>query len=583
MMCPGECRLFGVIAALSVWSCAASPIAPPGDGAIGRADGAFDDASMSDAARDASDESRDAEVGSDAAIAPDASPDASDGSPDAGLPSARAWEDEIVYFVIPDRFVNGDPSNDLGDDPRCFDPASPRHFHGGDWAGLAARVPYLTELGVTAVWITPPYRQVALAPRGCGYHGYWADFRVPDDGELEPRLGDAASLTRLVDVLHAAGIRVIFDLVVNHSGRGATIVAQRPSWFQNDEGCEARGPRDLECSLNGLPDFDHRQPEVAAYVSALSAGWVERFDFDGIRMDTVKHVRPEYFRDSFFPAVRAVRDDLFVLGEIFDTADLGLLDPYFATGFDSFFNFPLQAALNETFGGLRSVDLVASRMNETWERFGERSLLLTNFLDNHDVPRFVNRPGLAVSGAEIATRHRLALTALFTLPGIPQLYYGAEVGMYGGPDPDNRRDMPSWAFDPDTRGGARAGFAGDPAETFDWTRRLTQLRQSTAALRRGRYLELWRQNGGSRPNVLSFLRATEDDVAIVVLHAGTTRQTLSLPILTNPGVSTSERRRLLDGTVLEDALGSGVEVRVEDGRVALALPPLSALVLRPRR
>lgn len=555
-------------------------MAPPGDGAIAGSDGAVADATVVDAARDASDESRDAEVESDAATASDASLDA---TADAALPSARAWEDEILYFVIPDRFVNGDPSNDLGDDPRCFDPESPRHFHGGDWAGLAARVPYLTELGVTAVWITPPYRQVALAPRGCGYHGYWGDFRVPDDGALEPRLGDAASLEALVDALHEADIRVIFDLVVNHPGREATIVSQRPSWFHDDEGCEARGPRDLECSLNGLPDFDHRQPEVAAYVSALSARWVDRFDFDGVRMDTVKHVRPEYFRDSFFPAVRAVREDLFMLGEIFDAADLGRLDPYFATGFDSFFNFPLQAALNETFGGLRSVDLVASRMNETWERFGERSLLLTNFLDNHDVPRFVNRPGLAVSGLEIATRHRLALTALFTLPGIPQLYYGAEVGMYGGPDPDNRRDMPSWAFDPDTRVGARAGFAGDPAETFDWTRRLTQLRQSSLALRRGRYLELWRQNGATRPNVLSFLRATEDDVAIVVLYAGTTRQTLSLPILTNPGLRPSERSHLAEGTVLEDALGSGVEARVEDGRVALELPPLSALVLRPRR
>lgn len=504
---------------------------------------------------------------------------------DAGVsdatPLARAWEDEVLYLVLPDRFVNGDPTNDLGDDARCHDPEDPRLFHGGDWAGLAARAPYLRALGVTAVWITPPYRQVGLAARGCGYHGYWADLRVPDDGALEPRLGDEAALTALVDAMHAEGIRVLFDLVVNHPGRAATIVGQRPEWFNDDEGCEARGPRDLECSLNGLPDFDHRRADVAAYVTEVSAGWVRRFDFDGIRMDTVKHVEPAYFRDWFFPAVRAIREDLFVVGEIFDVGDLGRLETYFPTGFDSFFNFPLHAALVDSFASLRSVDLVASRVEETWRRFGERSLRLANFLDNHDVPRFVHRPGLSVSGAEIAARHRLGLAALFTLPGIPQLYYGAELGMYGGDDPDNRRDMPAWAFDAEARAGSRPGFAGDPAETFAWVQRLARLRRDADALRRGGYLELWRQNGAARANVHAFLRATDDDLAIVVLHAATTPRSFVLPLLDHPGLSPRERRRLEEGTSLVDALGSGIEARVEGGSVTLPLSPLGALVLRP--
>ena len=102
------------------------------------------------------------------------------------------WRRQVLYLVMPDRFVNGDTQNDELGVPGCFDPSSPVRYHGGDLAGLEGRLDYLEELGVTALWTTPVYAQTTgRKDRPCPYHGYWADFAVPDDGRVEPRLGGA--------------------------------------------------------------------------------------------------------------------------------------------------------------------------------------------------------------------------------------------------------------------------------------------------------------------------------------------------------------------------------------------------------
>ncbi|MEO0491554.1 MAG: alpha-amylase family glycosyl hydrolase, partial [Cyanobacteria bacterium J06659_2] len=192
------------------------------------------------------------------------------------------WQQQVIYLVFPDRFENGDPSNDQLGIAECFDPDSPTRFHGGDWAGIVQRINYLQELGVTAVWATPVYRQIGVINDSCGYHGYWADFTLPDDGAVEPKLGTEADLTGMIQALHNHEMKFILDQVVNHTGYDAQLTRQRPGWFNPMRpACELLGDPDIFCDLAGLPDFDFRNADAVDYATRQSLSWLERFDLDG--------------------------------------------------------------------------------------------------------------------------------------------------------------------------------------------------------------------------------------------------------------------------------------------------------------
>lgn len=220
-----------------------------------------------------------------------------------------------------DRFRNGDPSNDDAGAAGCHDPKDAHRFHGGDLAGVRDNLGYLREVGATAVWVTPLYRQIARLPNGqCGYRGYWADYTFPDDGAIEPKLGTPADLDRLVSDMHAQGMRFVLDMVVNHTGDTAALPRAKPGFFHAPAGCGALGNPTIFCPLDGHPDFAQERPEVAKYLSDAAAGWVSRHAIDGIRMDTARHVLPSYFHDSFMPAVRGANASVFTVAEIFDEA-----------------------------------------------------------------------------------------------------------------------------------------------------------------------------------------------------------------------------------------------------------------------
>ena len=505
-------------------------------------DGGFDlppvpprDASM-DAARDAT-PARDGALDAPRDGSSDASHDASDGAArDAGTSSDFRWEDAVLYFVLTDRFENGDPSNDAQGDT-CLDPTSPIRFHGGDLAGLRARIPYLRELGVDALWITPVQAQIGRRGEQCGYHGYWArldDPLVPAHGPLEPRLGTDAELDALIDAMHDDDLRLVVDLVVNHVGYDAPLTRTRPEWFHPREGCAALGPSDLYCALAGLPDLAHGRADVRAWLDAYSAAFTRRFAFDGIRMDTVKHVPASYFAEQWIPTVRAERD-LWLIGELLDEGSYDPFVPYVEAGFDGLFDFPLRRALITSLAQGGSLDAVATRVQEYVRRFGiEAALRKSQLLDNHDVPRFLTESEGQPEALRLE-RYHLALGLLFVVPGIPQIYYGNELGMTGR-YPYNRADMPRWAFDERTRGGAHEGIVGDASEHFALVQRLAQTRRDVMSLRRGNYAELWRPNGAR--DVYAFARFVGDDVAIVAVNGGATEvRELSMPWRTNPGLT----------------------------------------------
>jgi glycosidase len=496
------------------------------------------------------------------------------------------WRQQVIYLVMPDRFFNGDARNDNLGAAGCFDPKAPNKFHGGDWAGLKQKLGYLKELGVSALWITPAYKQIGVLENGaCGYHGYWADFKLPDDGALEPKLGTKADLENLISSAQAGGIKFILDMVVNHPGYGARIVQQKPTWFHRSPGCLNQGSATIFCPLAGLPDFAQEQPQVATYLTGQSRGWAGRYRLDGIRMDTAKHVPLEYWQQSWIPGIRKARGKLFVVAEAFWDNSAEDLKPYFEVGFDSAFNFPLRKALVTTFAKGESVDKVASRVKEDLGILGlDRHLMLSNLLDNHDVPRFINEPGFGVPEDEIRRRYHLALAAMFTLPGIPQLYYGNELALYGGGDPDNRRDMPAWAWNASGRGGRYGGQAlPNPQSTFAYVQKLIALRKQNPALYQGSYAELWRQNGGQNADVWAYFRGSGQNRVLVVINNGTLESGLiKIPIQINTDISEADRAALSDGSELQDLLGAGApeRVRIEEGSISIDLPGKSVGIYR---
>jgi glycosidase len=511
------------------------------------------------------------------AAATDAAPGASD-APDALAADAGAafddWQRRVIYLAMPDRFANGDTTNDDAGQPGCHDPTAPNLFHGGDIAGLRQHGAYLKDLGVGAVWATPLYVQVPLRNGACGYHGYWADEVDPDDGAMEPKLGTLADVAGLTSDLHAAGMRFILDMVVNHPGRGARIVTQHPDWFHDAGTCAQLGDPNVYCPLNGLPDYAQENPAVATYLTTLSRGWVQRVMPDGIRMDTARNVLTSYFAQSFVPGVRAVRGDLFLVAEYFDTGSIADFVPTLDAGFDSAFQFPLRQALDDAFAKGGSVDEVANAMASAMTTLGEaRTLHLVTMLDNHDVTRFMSDAPAGLSADEMTRRYALGLVALFTLPGIPQLYQGDELGALGVA-PNNRTDMPSWAWNASTRAGSHAGYVGDGQATWSLVQSLVKLRAAEEALWHGSYDERWRQNGG--PNVYAFLRSAVGGTsrALVVLSNDGAPQTVTIPLgKTTPWA---------DGTTLSDALGLGApsSATVAKDSVTITLPPLTPAVYR---
>ncbi len=508
------------------------------------------------------------------------------GLADSALAAANPieWQQQIIYLVFPDRFENGDPTNDRLGYAECFDPSNPTKFHGGDWAGIQRRLDYLQDLGVTAIWATPVYKQIGEINNSCGYHGYWADFTLPDDGAVEPKLGTADELEQLIQVLHDRDMKFILDQVVNHTGYGAALVEQRPDWFNPPRpACEALGDPDVFCDLAGLPDFDFRNADAVDYTTQQSLSWLQRFNLDGIRMDTVKHVPASYFRNVWIPLVNHKQPDVFTVGELLDQFSLERLHQFLQTGFDSMFNFPLQRSMVETFAKGESVDRVASTVQDTWNLFGADALMLTNLIDNHDIPRFTNEPGLGVEEAEIRRRYFLALGTMFSLPGIPQLFYGNELGMYGGADPDNRRDMPDWAWTADGRSTGADGFIPNPQATFSYVQRLIDIRLANPALYGGYYAELWRQNGSQNPDVYSFFRGFDTNRIVVVMNNGALPSgQMTIPIATNGAIEPGDRSAFEDGMLLEDLLGEGAPstIPVANGSISINLPAKSIGIYR---
>ncbi|MGH9842657.1 MAG: alpha-amylase family glycosyl hydrolase [Blastocatellia bacterium] len=498
--------------------------------------------------------------------------------------------DDVIYLLMPDRFANGDASND---DPPVskglLDRSKARFYHGGDLQGVINRLPYLKDLGVTALWLNPVYdnnnrlneRETYDNQAITDYHGYGAvDFYA-----VEERFGDVRKFRELVEAAHRLGMKVIQDQVANHTGPYHAWVKDppTPTWFNGTESAhlannwqthllmdryatdELRRPVLDGWFINILPDLNQDDPEAARYIIQNTLWWIGMTGLDAIRQDTLPYVPRRFWRD-WMTAIKREYPSVNVVGETLD--GLPAQVAFFqggATRFDGIdsridteFDYPLFYPIRRAFSEGQSMRQLADILNQDYLYPAPQNLV--TLLGSHDVSRFMNEKGATIEGL------KLAFTFILTVRGIPQLYYGDEIAMRGGNDPDNRRDFPGgWpgdprnAFDP-------AGRTAEEQDVFEHIRKALRLRSELEPLRRGRMVHL-----AINDQSYAFARFTDRKTVIVAFNNHTQPETIEAAI--------PRELKLANGTVMRNRLGSGAEVKIENGGIKFTLAPRAAAIL----
>lgn len=449
-------------------------------------------------------------------------------------------------------------------------PAPEAPWHGGNLAGVRAKLDYLERLGVTALWLSPVYKN-----QRDGYHGYWpVDFE-----SVDPRLGNLAELKGLVADCHARGMKVLLDIVLNHAAYDHPMAkdARYRRWFHRRRPMVWMSQGSIErASLHGLPDFAHENPEVARFLIDHALEWARKTGVDGFRLDAVKHVPASFWKRFSSEVHEKLGAEFLLLGEVYRGVPEYLARYQREDGIDSVFDVPLadviRSALcrdSEAPGvGLwtRIAELrreyktmlfneilrkLVARKPTDMRWFSDiaaadpvylRPDLLATFIDNHDLNRFAHE-------AEPARpRLRMALALLLTWRGIPVLTYGTEAGLAGSTaDGGNRAPMP---------------FGADP-DLESYVRVLVRLRRSEPALTQGTQSELLADR-----EVYAFLRDAEDSRVVAAINNSREERSRTLTLPAGEG---------WDGSWSDPFGGPGARAR--KGRLSLRLPVRSAVVL----
>jgi glycosidase len=452
-------------------------------------------------------------------------------------PLAEDWRDGVLYQVVTDRF-RGNGGSALAPPP------NPGARAGGTLDGVTAEIERgtLESLGVTALWISPVYVNPTEAREGVdghlydAYHGYWP----LESRAVDPLIGGREALDRLVASAHARGLRVLLDLVPNHVYEGnARYLEHRTDGWYNDEGCVCGTP---SCPWGEfiqtcwftpyLPDFRWQNREVMQLAVDDAEWWARETNVDGFRIDAV----PMMPRAATRRVARGLRtetlpaEETFLVGEIFTGPGPGgiaqIRHHLGPAGLNSAFDFPLMWAIR---GAVASGDGsfvdVESILAEGETAYAGSGAVMSLILGNHDTPRIVSvaagdafgdpweEPAGAPTSPEPYRRQALAFALLFTLPGLPTVYYGDEVGLSGAGDPDSRRVMPA----DETLSAAQLSLR-------DAVRRLGTLRRCSVALRRGDRVPLVADRSS-----YAFLRAEGDESAVVLLSSQAIASEIALP------------------------------------------------------
>jgi glycosidase len=452
-----------------------------------------------------------------------------------------AWvKDAIFYQIFPERFANGDPSND----PKGVLPWGGKperdNFFGGDLQGVIDHLDHLSELGITGIYFTPLFEATTN-------HKYdTADYM-----KIDPHFGDIATVKKLVQACHERGIKVLFDAVFNHSGRTfAPFVdvmekgekSRYKDWFHVRE-----YPLQVK---DGVPSYDTfafeplmpklntENPEVKEYLLKVAEFWIKEVGIDGWRLDVANEVDHAFWRD-FRKVVKAANPDAYILGEIWHESSAWLQGDQF----DAVMNYPFtEAVLDFVVRGTLDAEGFANAIGKQLSRYPlQASEVAFNLLDSHDTPRL-----LTLCDGNKA-KMKLAALFQFTYSGTPCIYYGDEVGLDGGPDPDCRKCM---EWDPKRQ----------DRDLFAFYQKLIKVRKQLAPLRTGSLKFLLAEKGGSK---LAYERVLNGEKVLVLLNNYDAGQTFTIPA---------------DGKMWRDTF-SGQTYNTADGKLAVKLPAYGYAVL----
>lgn len=349
------------------------------------------------------------------------------------------WVNDTVWYqIFPDRFCCGDPAGNTPDVlPWQTGTVTNREKYGGDLEGIRRKLPYLQDLGITGIYLNP----IMEAETNHKYD-------TKDYTKIDPSFGDDETMKRLVSEAHERGIRIMLDAVFNHCGRKFAPwldVQERgreseyADWFMVQNWDDIRKQGDTRdgrfysfAFADRMPKLNTNNPEVIEYFCRVCEGWVRKYDIDGIRFDVGNEVSHRFLK-RMREHLKQIKPDIYLLGEIWHDASQWLAgDEY-----DSVMNYPLMSGIHDFFlDKTMGKDAFEYMVNRCYTMYMQQNNnVLFNLLDSHDTERLMNR-------FHDLDKFYQQLAVLFTLPGSPCIYYGTEIAMEGGFDPDCRRCMP---------------------------------------------------------------------------------------------------------------------------------------------
>jgi cyclomaltodextrin glucanotransferase len=438
------------------------------------------------------------------------------------IPVMDNWDfrNETIYFVMTDRFVDGDKNNNniYGDE---YNFGNLKYYQGGDFKGLIDNLDYIKDMGFTAIWITPPvmqppgrYINSSGSYDAAGYHGYWGwDF-----SRVDPHLeSPGATYQDLINAAHSKGLKIVQDIVLNH-GHGGDVNPQvkwydkkgqvfglgkmfdyfddKENWFHHS------GP-----VIADLLDFNEDNPLVVRWLSDIYKDYQD-MGVDAFRLDTVVWMKNDFWK-TFTEEMHKNKKDFFMFGEVWTNSDYDMISGYTKMTDGEVMNsgmsvLDMPSSSMGTWGQLEQVFKGGdyTKVDEILKndyKYKDATYLVT-FLDNHDKPRFNGNPP---DGDPATTDEYIdALNFYFTARGIPCIYYGTEVQMVGGNDPDNRRYL-----------GLDGIKLAKSNPVYIQIKKLNALRRSNLALQKGKQTNIY-----SSKDQYAFKRIYNDNVVYVFLN-----------------------------------------------------------------
>ncbi|WP_143871478.1 alpha-amylase family glycosyl hydrolase [Catenovulum sediminis] len=541
----------------------------------------------------------------------------------------RDVRDDIFYFVLPDRFANGDPSNDQGSEVHAisrggFDPTHKGYFHGGDLPGLKQKLPYLKEMGITAIWMTPILRNRAMQGSSSGYHGYW----IVDFTQLDPHFGSNDDLKDLIDTAHSMGMKVFFDIITNHTAdiiryeechnedgshkdkdnynckykymeqlaAGDTYTpfvppeqkeVKVPAWlndpkYYNNQGdSEWHGESAINGDFAGLDDLNTRDPKVVQGFIDIYKDIITKFKPDGFRIDTVKHVDLSFWQ-AFSPAIMQHAKDqgipnFHVFGEVYD-GDPAFLSRFTTLGkMPAILDFGFQGNADAVFANTESPTKLVKLFDDDdyYNDADSAADLLLTFIGNHDMGRvglFLNKNFPQASEAEKTQRSILTHALMYFSRGIPVVYYGDEQGFTGdGNDQDAREDMMPSVTDSYNDNNLLGTDKTTADDNFDQTHPIylalaefADIYKSHKALRRGIHFNRYAEQ---KSGIYAFSRVDKDEKVeyLLAFNAAKTAKTVELAATANS---------------YQNIYGDHSPLKANNGKIEIQVAPLSFVIYK---